>query len=897
MVKQNSMHIILTHEQADFDALASLLGAYLLDESKVPVLPRRMNRNVRAFLTLYGMDLPFTDPRDLHNPTIEAVTLVDTQSLVSIKGMVEKPQVIVIDHHPLREETPEDWTLTIVEIGATTTLLVEALQEKNGHFTGIQATLLLLGIYEDTGSLTYTRTTARDLQAAAYLIEQGASLSLAKDFLNHPLSPEQQSLYDDLTAGLEHLHVHGHSIALATGNAEGLDEELSTLAHKLRDMLDPDALFLLIKTRGGIQMIARSTNDNIDVGEIADHFGGGGHERAAAALIRDRDLDQVRSELVEILPSAVRPAITVAQIMSRGPQLLPPDTPVEEVARRMRRYGYEGYPVVEDGQVVGLLTRRAVDRALAHKLNLTASSLMEAGQVAVHPDDSIEELQRVMTDSGWGQIPVTSPETGQIIGIVTRTDLLKILAPQTTVPARQNFADRLENALPAARLALLKAAAEVAHQQHAAIYIVGGFVRDLLLDRPSLDFDLVVEGDAIALARALAERYGGRFTSHSRFGTAKWHSGEIRPQLADALRARDHLTGSADGIRPEDLPESLDLVTARIEFYTHPTALPTVERGSIKLDLHRRDFTINTLALRLDGRHYGELHDYWGGLNDLRHGKVRVLHSLSFVDDPTRMLRAVRFEQRFQFEIEERTLELLDEARSMLDRVSGDRIRHELDHILDEPSAPQALARLKQLGLLESIHPDLPWNDWLHHRLTHLRRDYPNPNWDISGAQHRRELAYILWVMQLNERPVSEIVRRLKLSADLRSSIRAARRLYAELPEYMDASPGEVSQRLDDVPAIARYAVFLACEEPEEREILLNYETRWRDIRPTIDGHDLRSMELPPGPAYREILQTLRAAWLDGKIASREEEANLLEDLIREHFPEVSSDREGSTGS
>ena len=176
----------------------------------------------------------------------------------------------------------------------------------------------------------------------------------------------------------------------------------------------------------------------------------------------------------------------------------------------------------------------------------------------------------------------------------------------------------------------------------------------------------------------------------------------------------------------------MDLVSARTEFYTHPTALPTVERGSIKLDLHRRDFTINTLALRLDGRHYGELHDYWGGLDDLRAGLVRVLHSLSFVDDPTRILRAVRFEQRFAFRIEERTMQLLLEARSLIERLSGDRIRHELNHILDAGSSAQILSRLQSLGLIRAIHPDLPWDDWLFSQIEALKNVEPDPMWGVS---------------------------------------------------------------------------------------------------------------------------------------------------------------------
>jgi tRNA nucleotidyltransferase (CCA-adding enzyme) len=903
------MHIVLTHEQADFDALASLLCASLLYERAIPVLPRRMNRNVRAFLTLYGVNLPFVDPRDLSGEPIEIITLVDTQSMVSLKGMSPQTQVRVIDHHPLRENLPANWQVTSIALGATTTFLLEALQDQNGHLTTIQATLMLLGIYEDTGSLTYTRTTPRDLHAAAYLIEQGASLKIATDFLNHPLSDQQQELYDQLRKATELFNIHGHTIIVATGDAADMKEELSTVVHKLRDLLDPDALFVLIKTRGGIQLIARSTTDQIDVAEVASVFGGGGHERAAAGLIRDGSLEELHAELVRILPERVQPAITVSQIMSRGPQLLETTTPVEEAAQRMRRYGYEGYPVVQEGHLVGLLTRRAVDRALGHKLNLTASSLMEAGNFTVSPKDSIEDLQQIMTESGWGQIPVIDPETGEIIGIVTRTDLLKTLTPQPEIPGKQNLASRLEAALPPIRMALLKAVAQEAYNQHTALYIVGGLVRDLLLDRPSQDLDLVVEGDAIALADALSEQYGGRITMHTRFGTAKWHLGEIHSQLALSLEKWARPFTASGGARrtrwpqrqegtrktsvqqytqitpgENDLPETLDLVSARTEFYNYPTALPVVERSSIKLDLHRRDFTINTLALRLDGHHYGELYDYWGGVSDIKHKLVRVLHSLSFVDDPTRMLRAVRFEQRFQFQIEARTLELLKEAQSMLERISGDRIRHEFDHIFEDESAGKIMERLHQLELLEAIHPALSWDSWLGEKLKSLPANSPAADWEIqiSGSLLKQRLSYCLWLLRLDVKTARQISKRLKLSANLSTAVIDACEVRQGLPELAAGTASQLVKYLDGLSALARFAVYLACDDPISKEQLHAYAFRWRKITPTIDGDSLKERGIPPGPIYRTILERLRAAWLDGEVNNVDEENQLLELLLKD---------------
>lgn len=877
------MRVIITHEQADFDAIASLLGAYLLDESAYPVLPNRLNRNVRAFITLYGVELPFVERRDLPSDSVEMISLVDSQSLVSVKGAGPETPVQVVDHHQLREDLPTHWTATIEDIGATATLFVEALQERNGILNPIHATLFLLGIYEDTGSLTYSRTSARDLRAAASLIEQGASLRIAADFLNHPLSTEQQELYDQLRASAETYSIHGHTIVIASGDAQELEEELSSIAHKLRDLLDPDALFLLLTTHGGIQFIARSTTDNIDVAEIASRFGGGGHPRASAGLIRERKLREVIEQLKGILHEDVQPAIVVAQIMSRTPQVLAPDTPVEEAAERMRRYGYEGYPVVERGKVVGLLTRRAVDRALSHKLNLSAASLMEAGEVAIQPDDPLDKLQRLMTDTGWGQIPVVHPETGSIIGIVTRTDLLKTFTHESRVPSRQSMAARLDSALPPARLALLKCVARLAHKQRAAFYVVGGFVRDLLLDRPSLDFDLVVEGDAIALARALSRQYGGRVTGHTRFGTAKWFIADIREDLARTL-AKENLP-TLPGT-PQDLPETLDLITARVEFYTHPTALPTVESGSIKLDLHRRDFTVNTLALRLDGRHYGDLHDYWGGYNDLRQGLVRVLHSLSFIDDPTRIVRAVRFEQRFNFQIEERTLHLLKEALQLLDRVSGTRIRHELDHVLEEEMAPHMLARLEELEVSKAIHPELVWDDWLISRLEALTSPKPGIEWDLpaelTDLEVKRALAYTLWLIRLPAERALHVLKRLNFPSRQAGEILAAISLRQELAGIVSSPPSVIATRLDEAPPMALYATFISLDEEDLRSKLHKYATSWRYVTPTISGHDLRARGLPPGPIYRQILAALRSAWLDGIISTLEEEQEMVNLLISE---------------
>ena len=862
------MNLVLTHEQADFDALAALYAAAHLQDA-LPVLPRRLNRNVRAFITLYGLDFPFVDARDLPQAAIETVTLVDTQSLITLKGMSRQTQVRVFDHHPARslKHNPDDkkapavWEVTTFDLGATTTYFVELLQERAEVLTPAQASLLLLGIYEDTGMLTYAHTTPRDLRAAGWLLEQGAELRNITDFLNPPLSQDQREIYDRLVASIETLEIHGHKIMLACGEASNPSEEISILAHKLRDLFDPDALFLLVQTPEGLRFVARSSTDQIDVSAITAHFGGGGHNRAAAALVK-KEPETLRARLLEILPQYVRPSVTVAQLMSKRPRLMAADTPVQEAASLMARYGYEGFPVLRDGQVIGLLTRRAVDKATSHHLNLTAASLMEAGVVYVHPGDSLQRLQAVMTDSGWGQVPVVDPDTLKVIGIVTRTDVLKILARRHSHTAHQpSLALRIQKVLPPGWLDLIRAVAEQAADEHFPVYLVGGFVRDLLLKHPGLDLDLVVEGDAIHLGKGLALKYGGKLTTHSRFGTSRWF-------LADSRLASP------------DRPAFLDLISARQEFYEHPSALPTVEHGSIKLDLHRRDFTINTLAVRLDGHHFGELHDYYGGLADLDRRLVRVLHSLSFVDDPTRMLRAVRYEQRYGFSIEPRTQQLIDEARPLLARLSPERIRHELDLILEEPKAVQMLARVVSLDLLSSISEALPWSQALAARLeAGLHKPIPqawDPPQQPAGSALVDSLAYCLWLLDLPQAAIEELNQRLSFPKSTFQAIKCAAALSAELPAFRGAGPSQWVDRLDGLPLLAVYAVFLGSQE----KALETYALTWRNLHPHTTGHTLQARGLSPGPYFQDILHALRSAWLDGRLTTSADEDTYLEELL-----------------
>ena len=358
------MRLIMTHENGDFDAIASLLAAGKLYPDATMLLPRRINRNVEQFLTLYWDALPFTRPADWQRRRVDEVVLVDTQALNSVRGVVRHPKVHVIDHH-LGHERHERWTYQVEGLGATTTMLVEALQAGGIHLTPEEATLLLLGIYEDTGSLTYDTTMARDIQAAAWLVQQNGIMAVVRRFLHIPLTAAQQALYDDLHTAVSWHEVQGKSIVVTWAVAPShFTDEIASIAHRLRESLTPAGLFVLVQLDRDVQLVARSMMDAVDVAVMARAFGGGGHTRAAAARINDVSVTAVAERLVALLPDVVGPEVRVAELMSFGLQMVSPEMSVAETAVLMRRFGYEGYPVFDEAQnqVVGLLTRRAIDR-------------------------------------------------------------------------------------------------------------------------------------------------------------------------------------------------------------------------------------------------------------------------------------------------------------------------------------------------------------------------------------------------------------------------------------------------------------------------------------------------------------------------------------------------------
>jgi tRNA nucleotidyltransferase (CCA-adding enzyme) len=405
-----------------------------------------------------------------------------------------------------------------------------------------------------------------------------------------------------------------------------------------------------------------------------------------------------------------------------------------------------------------------------------------------------------------------------------------------------NTSIQLEKSLSPESLAHVQKAGALAAEKRLGINHVGGVVRDILLGRANSDLDLVVEGNAVELAESLTGEVGGRLVVHRRFGTAK--------------------------IRTENL--TIDLAMARAETYARPGALPTVRPGSIQDDLARRDFTINAMALRLDPDSFGKLVDPFNGQKDLAGKLIRILHDRSFIDDATRMLRAVRYEQRFGFRLEPSTESLLRQNVTMLGTVSGDRIRHELELILKEECPEKALKRAGDLGLLGEVHPALEGNGWLKKKFENAREAASPP----SPA-----LLFALLTYSLGLKECEDFVARLKMPGAVSRVILDTARLRERMPslDSPDLPPSAAHGLLREYSPTSVLACAVASDSTLVQERLHLYLNRWRHVRTSLDGDALRKLGIPSGPRLGEMLNALQEAKLDSKIESQEDEIELVQ--------------------
>jgi tRNA nucleotidyltransferase (CCA-adding enzyme) len=759
-------------------------------------------------------------------------------------------------------------------VGATVTLLLDILRKRGMEITSDEATVMMLGIYEDTGNLTFPSAKEEDFKAAGYLVRKGANLNILSNVITKELTAEQVFLLNDLIQSATRYPFHGVDIVIAQASVDRYIGDIAVLVHKLKDMENLDVLFVLVHMEDRVYLIGRSRLEEVNVSEIASEFGGGGHPAAASATVKGMTLTEAYDRLVKTLREMVRPKKVARDVMVYPVKTVDSGRTLEEAGEILTRYNLNILPVLHDEKVIGLISKQVVEKAAHHGLKGSpVKEYMTTEFSVISSDTPFSRVQELIIGQNQSLLPVV--EKDRLVGTISVGDVMRVLqeemmksvkgvsvfesqpllyARKKMIPQlmKERFPERIQN--------LLMEFGRVGDELGYSVYAVGGFVRDLLMRVENFDVDIVIEGDGIRLAEEFEKKSPCRIRTHKKFGTA--------------------IILFPDGLK-------IDVATARWEVYDSPAALPTVESGSIKIDLFRRDFTINTLAIQLNPKAFGELIDFFGGVKDIKEKVVRVLHNLSFVEDPTRVFRAIRFEQRLGFQIGKHTQNLMKNAVKMgfMERLSGGRVLSELILILQEDNPIPALKRMKDFDLLRFLHPHLKFDEeveGLFERIHHVISWF-----DLLFLEERYERWHIYFfalIDFLKEGEVEEICQRLSMNDKLQKKLVGGKRqadqallhIFSWINADLQPKRSEIYSILDPLSTEVKLFMMAKTTQMATRRYISLYFTQLKDTKPILKGRDLIRMGIKPGPSIKKTLDNLLKARLDEQVMTRQDEMEYL---------------------
>ncbi|MDK9708983.1 MAG: CBS domain-containing protein [Desulforhopalus sp.] len=886
------MRVITTHQNADFDGLAAMIAAQKIYPDALMAFSGSQERNVREYIAqtlVYNYEFHKIKDIDLH--AVDTLILVDTRSserIGSFADCLNNPGIVlhIYDHHLYNPGDLKGDIEKVEDFGSTTTILTNILMERQITVTPAEATIFALGIYEDTGSLTHLTTTPEDLMAAAWLLQKGAKLDQVAQFLTHELTSSQIGLLHELMKSAKQYTIQDIPVVVVTHSLPHYVDEFALIVRRFMAMENLNVLFALISMAGRIYLIARSRIADVNVGNIARDLDGGGHATAASATLKDVNLIEAEEKLILTLHRHIRPQPIASEMMSTPAITLLPEATITEAKALLTRYNITAAPVREDIRtaknplpaILGIITRRVLEKAAHHNLSNRPISEYMTTEVKTLPlHATLADIQELIIDNRQRLIPIV--EKQELMGVITRTDLLNRLvndpahlptdllqeAEHPSLARMRNLSALLVECLSRDIVQLLQAIGEVAKKQGFNAFAVGGFVRDLLLKKANLDLDVVVEGDGIDFAKALAQHLGGRFRTHERFKTA--------------------MVLMPSGFK-------IDIATARLEYYEYPAAMPTVELSSIKLDLSRRDFTINAMAIHLNPEHFGTLIDFFNSQNDLKQKTIKVMHNLSFVEDPSRIFRAVRFEKRMEFEIAPHTKRLIVNAVNMklFGKANDSRFLAELKYILSEENPLPAIQRLAEFDLFQFLWPNLKPHYKIDRRFMHVlvqaqlaiswyRLLYLNDscqNW----------MVYLLAIMSRSgQEELADFCRRFEETAKITEFLLDQKDLADnaanQLARESHLKNSRIVVLLEEIKIEGLLYIMAIARKNHVKKAISLYVTNLQQIEPTTTGNDLIRMGYRPGPQFKKILTYLKNARLDNLVSDKEEEVT----LIHRYFP------------
>ena len=867
--------LITTHINADFDAMASMVAVSKLYPEAILSFPGSQDRSLRNFFVnsaFFLFNIKKSSQIDFNK--IRRLIIVDTRQKKRIGKFAEvlkreDVEIHIYDHHPASKDDIKANLEIVREVGSTTTIIVNILKEKGLPVAPEEATLMCLGIHEDTGSFTYSSTTPADYESAAWLAAIGADHSIISDMLTKELTSDQANIIEELSNSIVIHNINGAEVGIAKAIKDQYVEEIAFLVQKLMGTRDYEILFAIIQMADRIYVIARNKLDDVDISGIMSALGGGGHPQAASAVFKGKTMLQVEQELLGILPIYIRPEMVAKDIMSSPVIFASPEASLSEASQLLTLNGINVLIVFdEDKNILGYITRQLVEKALHFGLKQQKiNTYMESNVSVVDINTPLKEIQSLIVKNKLRILPVLG--NGKIVGVITRTNLLAVIHKEISFPANghhknqlnpksKNITNTLRERLPQKIFELLKDFGQTGDDLGMNVYLVGGLVRDILLRRENFDVDIVVEEDGIKLV----EEYGKINSANIKL--IKFHK-----KFATATII------FKDGFK-------VDIATARREYYESPGAFPVVSSSSLGFDLYRRDFTINTLAIRLNQKVFGILLDYFNGLNDIKNKQIRVLHNLSFIEDPTRILRAIRFEQRFGFSIDKITSSLIKDAVTLgvFKDISRKRFLQELFLILKEDNPTYCIQRMNEFGIIKVIHPELNFNEQTAKLFENIKEIISWYNFLYTGDEIEPWLIYWYGLTKsISPEQAEDILKHSGYSSKKLNDISAQRhKLNETIVKIMrfEGSSYQLYTMLNPYATeILLFIMAMISSEVVKRNISA-YFTNIKGANVQLMGRDLINMGYKTGPYLKKILNRLTEARINGEVSTIRDERALV---------------------
>ena len=843
--------------------------------------PGSFSRKVRDFMAKQGR--PFasrlTKPKKIPLDEVTLMVVADTRSRTRIGPFAalagrHDVEVHVYDHHPATaDDIPAD-KFTYEQIGAATTMILEQLLLNRKEITPEEATLFAIGIYDDTGAFTFETTTERDIAAVSYLRELGADLSGVLAQVESETSPDDRKLLDTLAENIREKYINGAKVCLTWAETENYVNGLAVFVNRLKEYSDSHVTIAVVSNGGKkTNIIARSVEGILNVKEFLAPYGGSGHYQAGSATVADRDAKELLAEIESRLAGAITPMMKVSDIMTSPVIAVGTEAKVDEAYRTMLRFGVKSLPVIsEAGEVAGMMTRKDLDKAHLHGLDrANISDFMTQGVISLSAEASIDEAHRMMATYGFEKMPVLDVN-GKLVGTLSRANLLKALYHSGQFAGEdskrdstgflwvENVAHLMEESFSLKTLSLLRRVGAKAHELGMRAYLVGGTVRDILMGVKNTDIDISVEGDAEKLVMSWDEP-GCKATLHGRYktGTITFPDGE-----------------------------KVDVATARREFYEYAAATPTVQNSSLRQDLGRRDFTVNAMSISLSEDDWGTLTDNYGGRADLKDRLLKILHNLSFVEDPSRVLRGIRLEQRLYMRFEDNTMRLLKSAvkGGLLELLSTTRIRAELESDAKEEGFSKIVKRMQELGVWEALFPGVKVTDDTVRRLrvmSHYMSQMKRHGVDFRGMEWIVKMAVVLSDSKPEVR--FSAMDRMSLNPNEREQLTRSFLQWPNVEKFCssrkNAPNSEAYMFLKDFTPVPLLYWITCLKSPASRRLIVEHIELWMGYKGELTGKDLQAFGLK-GKAIGDALAGIKLAIIDGEISSREDEMRYVHERILE---------------